>query len=204
MKKNILIALIIIFLVGFFWHFLPAQIKTQKHQISNLTWKKQAAVFYFYWYDRYTGLHFYNENGKDSFTDHPPQDQLSRYSYRDIAWHREQLKAMTKAKIDIVLPVYWGDEKCLFWSQTGLKQLVRAAKGLYRKGFSPPRIGMFFDTTSLQNQNKGKSPDLTKIRGKKLFYQMISDFYSLVPQNMWARVNRRPLIYLYSSSFVSN
>ncbi|MBN2246448.1 MAG: DUF5010 domain-containing protein, partial [Candidatus Aminicenantes bacterium] len=29
-------------------------------------------------------------------------------------------------------------------------------------------------------------------------------FYSLVPQNMWARVNRRPLIYLYSSSFVSN
>ncbi len=136
--------------------------------------------------------------------DHPPQDQLSRYSYRDTAWHREQLKAMMKAKIDIVLPVYWGDENCLFWSQTGLKRLVRAVKGLHQRGFSPPRIGMFFDTTSLQNQNKGKLPDLTKIRGKRLFYQMISDFYSLIPQDVWARVNNKPLIYLYSSSFVSN
>jgi hypothetical protein len=108
------------------------------------------------------------------------------------------------AKIDIILPVYWGNDGCLFWSQTGLKKLVRAMEGLSREGHDPPRIGMFFDTTSLQSQNRGKLPDLTKTRGRKLFYRMISDFYTLIPKKMWARVDNRPLIYLYSAAFVSN
>lgn len=201
-RSTVSVPRIILFVI--LWQFLPAQVKTPKHQILGPPWKKQAAVFYFYWYDSYSGLHFYNKNGKDSFTDHPPQNHMGSYSYRDIAWHREQLKAMMEAKIDIVLPVYWGNENCLFWSQTGLKKLVKAAQSLYRKDFFPPRIGMFFDTTSLQSQNKGKLPDLTKVTGKKLFYQMISDYYKLIPRKMWACVNKKPLIYLYSSAFVSN
>jgi len=177
---------------------------TSKEQIAAPVSEKQAAVFYFYWYDVFSGLHFYHNNGKDSFTDHPPPDLVDNYSYRDVSWHTSELTAMMDARIDIVLPVYWGNDGCLFWSQTGLKKLVKAVEKLSGEGHDPPRIGMFFDTTSLQSQNKGKLPDLTKTRGRKLFYRMISDFYTLIPKKMWARVDNRPLIYLYSSAFVSN
>ena len=203
MKKRLYIY--IIFPIFYFLLLLlPAEGNSSKDQISTSFPKKQAAVFYFYWYDIFSGLHFFDHNGKDSHTDHPPPDLVDNYSYRDVSWHTSELIAMMDAKIDIVLPVYWGNDGCLFWSQTGLKKLVRAVEGLSREGYNPPRIGMFFDTTSLQSQKRGKLPDLTKTRGRKLFYRMISDFYTLIPKKMWARIDNRPLIYLYSAAFVSN
>jgi len=195
---------IVLSLFYFLFLFFPAEGHSPKDQISTSFPKKQAAVFYFYWYDIFSGLHFFDQDGKDSHTDHPPQDLIDNYSYRDTAWHRSELKDIMEANIDIVLPVYWGNDGCLFWSQTGLKKLVRAMEVLFREGQNPPRIGMFFDTSSLQSQNRGKLPDLTKTRGRKLFYRMISDFYTLIPKKMWARIDNRPLIYLYSSAFVSN
>lgn len=203
MKKSSFVPIICSLLCILLGPFTAAE-NTSKEQITAPVSEKQAAVFYFYWYDVFSGLHFYDNNGKDSFTDHPPPVQIDNYSYRDISWHTSELKAMMEAKIDIVLPVYWGNDGCLFWSQSGLKKLVKAVEKLSGEGHDTPRIGMFFDTTSLQSQNKGKLPDLTKTRGRKLFYRMISDFYSLIPKKMWARVDNKPLIYLYSSTFVSN
>jgi len=57
---------------------------------------------------------------------------------------------MIDAGIDIVLPVYWGDSGNLTWSISGLKKLVEACQTLKSEGVNPPRIGMFYDTSSLQ------------------------------------------------------
>ena len=32
---------------------------------------------------------------------------------------------------------------------------------------------------------------------------MISDFFALVPNSLWASINGRPIVFLYSSEFIS-
>ncbi len=71
---------------------------------------KQVATFFFYWYDVHSGRHFRNPDGSDALTDHPPKDYLFNYSFTDLDWHRRELLDMIDAKIDIVLPVYWGTD----------------------------------------------------------------------------------------------
>lgn len=164
----------------------------------------KVATFFFYWYDVYSGFHFRYPDKSDALTDHPPKDYLFNYSFTDLDWHRRELLDMIAAKIDFVLPVYWGNERELFWSQTGLKNLVKAVQSLIKEKYHPPKVGMFYDTTALQYQNAGVPPDLTTLAGKKLFYGMISDFFKCVPKNLWAKINGRPIIYLYYSSYAAN
>jgi hypothetical protein len=164
---------------------------------------KQVAAYYFYWYNIYTGQHFVDPDGSDALTDHPPDAYRSNYSWSEVAWHRRELLDMMTAQIDIVLPVYWGSDQEKFWSVPGLQNLVAAEQQLIGEGRNPPRIGMFYDTTALKQQNGGVSPDLTTPAGKALFYGMISDFYHLVPSNLWALVEGHPLVWLYTSEYVS-
>ena len=116
---------------------------------------------------------------------------------------------MIQAGIDFLLPVYWGDSYALFWSIPGLDELVEASLQLESEGINPPRIGMFFDTTSLMLEhqargNAGERPNLTTDYGKDLFYGMIFDFYSRVPPRLWARIDGKALVWLYSSAWVSD
>ena len=164
---------------------------------------KQVAAYFFYWYNIYTGQHFVDPDGSDALTDHPPDAYLSNYSWSEVAWHRRELLDMMTAQIDIVLPVYWGSDQEKFWSVPGLQNLVAAEQQLIGEGRNPPRIGMFYDTTALKQQNGGVKPDLTTPAGKALFYDMISDFYHLVPSNLWALVEGHPLVWLYTSEYVS-
>jgi hypothetical protein len=100
--------------------------------------------------------------------------------------------------------VYWGDYTNTNWSQAGLTKLVEAEHQLISEGKTPPKIGMFYDTTALKIQNGGP-PDLTTLEGKQLFYKMIDDFYDLVPDHtLWARMDEKPIIYLYVSPYVSD
>ena len=91
---------------------------------------------------------------------------------------RDQLLDLMAAGVDVVLPIYWGDDSNLFWSQSGLRNLVTAEQALIGEGRTPPRIGMSYDTTALQYQNGHIPPDLTTSAGKSLFYGMIADFLS--------------------------
>ena len=111
---------------------------------------------------------------------------------------------MMTARIDIVLPVYWGNEQELYWSIPGLHNLVSATQELTDEGYTPPKIGMFFDTASLPGANGGVAPDLTTEGGKAIFYGMISDFFSEVPQSLWATINSKPIIFLWISEFASD
>ncbi len=162
-----------------------------------------VVAYYFYWYDIYTNLHFIDPDGSDALTDHPPDAYLSNYSYTEVSWHRRELLDMMAARIDVVLPVYWGNDDELFWSQTGLQKLVLAEQELIGEGYAPPKIGMFYDTTALRDQNGGVPPDITTPAGKALFYGMMADFFHLVPQSLWAMIDSRPIVFLYSAEFVS-
>ncbi len=164
---------------------------------------KLVATYYFYWYDIYTGGHFIAPDGSDFITNHPPDSYLDDYSYTEVSWHRRQLLDMMTAQIDIVLPVYFGSEVNFYWSKPGLTNLVTAMQDLITEGRTPPKIGMFFDTNALQEQNNNVPPDLTTLEGKALFYQMIFDFFELVPNSLWATLNDRPILFLYTSTFAS-
>jgi hypothetical protein len=163
---------------------------------------KLVAAYYFYWYNIYTGEHFIDPDGTDAITNHPPASYLANYSYTEVSWHRRELLDMMTAHIDMVLPVYFGNEENFFWSKPGLQNLVSATQTLIAEGHRPPKIGMFFDTNALLQQNNGIPPDLTTATGKAHFYNMIFDFFALVPNNLWAMIDDRPIVFLYSSSLV--
>jgi hypothetical protein len=168
---------------------------------------KRAAAYYFYWY-RYPDMHFFNPDGSDAMTDHPPDAYLvppPQYSFEDVGWHRRELLDLMEAGIEIVLPVYWGDDLNKVHSLPGLTRLVEAENQLISEGKSPPKIGMFYDTTALWLQNGNQPPDLTTNAGKQMFYGMIKDFFDRIPDHsMWARMDGKPIIYMYDSSWVSN
>ncbi len=89
---------------------------------------------------------------------------------------------------------------------SGLPPLVEAHTALEKEGLKPPAIGMFFDTSILQwnGSNADGSNyhvDLTTEFGRQWFYAAIRDFFSLIPSAKWARVEGRPIIFLYEAAF---
>jgi hypothetical protein len=199
MKK----AMIVLLLNVIFFGSLTPQFSLSA-QTSPTSLQKRAAAYYFYWY-QYPNMHFTDPDGSDALTDHPPDDYLispPSYSFADAGWHKRELLDLMDAGIEIILPVYWGDYTNTVWSKTGLTKLVDAENQLISEGKTPPKIGMFYDTTALKIQN-GTPPDLTTLAGKQLFFKMIDDFFDLIPDHtLWARMDGKPIIYLYVSPYV--
>jgi hypothetical protein len=166
--------------------------------------ERVVATYYFYWY-RYPGEHF------DELTLHFPRD--AGVSYESEAWHEKELEDMRAAEIDVCLPVYWGaldhyDKPDVAFSVSGLPALVAAADALERAGKRPPRIGMFYDTSTLRNDVRGVAPrdasaDLRTPEGRALFYGTIRDFFCQVPPRHWAEIDGSPLVVLYSAGFAA-
>jgi hypothetical protein len=163
-----------------------------------------VATYYFYWYDDESSEHFRNADGSDALTDHPADPK--GYSYRRAAWHRKQLDDMIDAGIDVALPVYWGcpaADAGEQFSNAGLPPLVAAAEELIAAGKKPPRIGMFYDTSTLQFNAAGRRADLSTADGRAWFYVTIRDFFSLVPPRLWATIDGRPIVFLYAAAFAA-
>ncbi len=165
---------------------------------------------YFYWYDVTTGAHIYDGDGSDALTDHPAT--MEGFSYRSVGWHEGELRDMVSAGVQVVLPVYWGEPSQRLldqpisaqpWSFSGLPPLVAAREALVREGLEPPRIGLFYDTSTLEYNVAGRKIDLTTTDGQQWFYETVRDFYSLIPPKHWAMVEGRPVVFLYSSSFAA-
>ncbi len=160
---------------------------------------------YFYWYDSETGAHFHNPGGSDALTTHPTRPE--GYSYKLPSWHKAQLEDMIAAGIDVVLPVYWGapsehnPRSHHHWSFEGLKAMVAAMEQLEREGKTPPRVGLFYDTSTLQHNSWGYHADLRTKQGKEWFAASIRDFFSLIPPKRWALIKGRPVVVLYSAGF---
>jgi hypothetical protein len=164
--------------------------------------ERVVATYYFYWY-RFPDQHF------DELGLHFPSER--EVSYESVAWHARQLEDMRAAGIDVCLPVYWGarehyEKPDVAFSVRGLPALVAAADELERAGKRPPRIGLFYDTSTLRNDVRGVEPgagraDLRAPEGRALFYGTIRDFFCQVPPRHWAEIEGQPLVVLYSAGF---
>ena len=199
-----LLAAIAFTLAGWAWQPTPAALGQVQETIPGDGQERQVAAYYFYWYNVDTGAHFVNEDGSDALTDHPPAEYLSSYSFQRVEWHVRELEEMTRAGIDIVLPVYWGDSiSKAAWSAEGLHRLVQAEQQMIAEGKTPPKIGLFYDTTALYVESQAVKPDLTTPEGKALFYRMIAEFFQVVPAELRATIDGRPVIVLYTAAWVA-
>jgi hypothetical protein len=161
-----------------------------------------VGTHFFYWYDDRSRAHFVNHDGSDALTDHPAQ--AAGYSYRSPAWWKRELCDVMAAEIDFILPVYWGCPGDYdSWSFAGLPPLVEAWEQLQREGRSPPRVGLFYDTSTLQHNPRNWHVDLTTETGKRWFYATIRDYFSCIPPKMWAAIEGRPIVVLYASAFAA-
>ena len=166
---------------------------------------RMVGTYYFYWYCDETKEHIVDGDGTDALTDHPPS--LEGFSYRSARWHKKQLLDMMAAGIDVALPVFWGapSEQAprteLHWSYDGLEKLVEARQALLDEGRQPPRIGLFYDTSTLQYNRWNQHVDLTTEYGQQWFYATIRDFFSMVQPRHWAMIEGKPIILLYAAAF---
>lgn len=166
---------------------------------------------YFYWYDVYSGEHIIQPDGRSALTTRLPEGMLADLSYKSLRWHQYQLADMIEGFIDFLMPVYWGTPGDYeSWSVVGLKKLMEAHARVSESlkdnvlGYRAPRIGMFYDTSTLKWNPRSKDPiDLTTDAGKEWFYVCIRDFWSLVPPCAWARVDGKPIVFLYGASFAA-
>src|SRR5439155_21198001 len=79
--------------------------------------------------------------------------------------------------------------------------LVAARSAQLTAGKPPPRIGLFYDTSTLRYNSWGEHIDLTTDRGREWFYESIRDFFSLIPPRQWAMINGQLVVFLYSAAF---
>lgn len=163
-----------------------------------------VGTYYFFWYNHATGEHFRNDDGSDALVDHPLAP--TTVSYLDPAWHRKELLDLMDAGIDVILPVYWGappDRVTHFpWHHNGLPPLVAAADALLAEGKTPPRIGLFYDTSSLSPGGNlaQRHVDVSTADGRAWLYVTLRDYYSLIPPRLWATIDGRPLVFLYAAT----
>ena len=185
--------------------FFPLQAKDHRGTDSFNSGQPVVGTTYFYWYDIDTKFHIVDSDGSDALTTHPAD--MESISYKRPDWYKQQLTDMIEAGIDFLLPVYWGvPGKYEGWSFVGLPPLVGAHSQLQEEGFEPPAIGLFYDTSILKwnrfvKDGQNYHVDLTTDFGKDWFYTAIRDFFSLIPPAKWARVDGKPIVFLYSSTF---
>ncbi len=160
---------------------------------------------YFYWYDIESESHIIDRDGTDALTTHPAD--MNDVSYKRTSWHKTQLEDMVAAGVDFLMPVYWGvPGEYDAWSFTGLPPLVRAHDELQSQGVDAPAVGMFYDTSILRHNGfiqdgKRYHVDLTTEFGKEWFYTPVRDFFSLIPPDKWARIDGRPIVFMYAAAF---
>jgi len=184
---------------GPFVHPTPQELARTKSFPAD---KPIVGTYYFYWYDVRSGDHIFNEDGSDALVDHPPT--MEDFSYRSVRWHEKQLRDMLAAGIDFLLPVYWGaPDGSNSWSNEGLGPLVKAWEKLALEGLHPPRIALFYDTSTLQYNRSATHVDLSTEEGKRWFYATVRDFYSQIPPKAWFAIEGRPVVWLYSAAFAA-
>jgi hypothetical protein len=180
----------------------PVSAEQLKEVVSYRGDEPIVGTHFFYWYDDQSKAHFVDYDGTDALTDHPAQSE--GYSYRSAAWWKRELRDVMAAKIDFILPVYWGcPDDYDSWSFAGLPPLVRAWEELVREGKQPPRVGLFYDTSTLRHNPRGWHVDLSTDAGKRWFYATIRDFFALIPPKMWAAIDKRPIVVLYAPGFAA-
>jgi len=190
----------------------PLGIHSNKSSRSNVAHsftssEKIVMTHFFYWYNIQTGEHITNNDGSDSLTTHPssyPTFTNPIFSYTNVAWYEKELKDMIAAGIDVMLPVYWGfpnnEHVKNKWSNAIFVPLEQAMKNLEAEGLTPPKVGMFLDTSVFQH-NPQKYLDLRTKDDGAIAGLIAADFFSQLPVNRWAMIDNQPIVVTYGSTF---
>lgn len=156
---------------------------------SSSSSERLVATYFYYWYDLPSGPH------SEPLTDHPAEPAAS---YLDVDWFKKQFADMNDAGIDVALASYWG--KFEPSSNVGLGKMVDAYDAMVAEGESPPKVGMFLDTGAIARLDL-QYRDLTQVENQRIFYSLIRGYYSDVPERVWAKVDGRPIIWLWAAYF---
>ncbi len=148
-------------------------------------------TYYFYWYNYATGMGFSAPNCTSANILHPVNE--TGVSYLDPNWDVREFEDMIEAGIDVFLPDYWGNSS---WSIAGLPVMQTALDYLHSSNYNAanirnvtnpiPKVGLFFDTTSMENEfhsydsqgNMITTADLTNAKCLEWFYGYIRDFFA--------------------------
>jgi hypothetical protein len=171
--------------------------------------ERVAATVYYYWYD-WPDEHFPQSRiGGEAHLHRLPNQE--KVSYKDPAWHKGEFAQMAACDIDVVLPAYYGawgayDFEVMGFARAGLPPIVQALDELLRDGGRAPKVGLFYDTTTLVNSARGVEPadgkaDLTAPAGKQLFCGTVVDYFRAIPERHWARFHGGVLVVLYVSTY---
>jgi hypothetical protein len=170
--------------------------------------QKVVGTHYFYWY-RWQDQHFWDDG---AWTDDGQQDHFVRphtVSFDSPAWHEQQLRDVMAAGTDFIVPVYWGApdhylSEPIAFSVLGLPPMVEALDRIAASGAKPPRVGLFYDTSTLLTGVRGLAEpgevlDLTTDHGKDVLYRTVRDFFIMIPPRHWATIDGRPIVVLYGT-----
>jgi len=171
-----------------------------------------VATHYFYWY-HWPTEHF-DEPGAPGREGHCRHfAEPASVSYRSVGWHAQNFAAMSGCGIDVALPVYWGapdayERPDLAFARAGLQPMADALDQLAAAHSPGPKLGLFYDTSTLANDVRGALPahgrtDLTTDAGRDLFCRTVTEYFAAVPQRHWARHRGGVLVVLYDSHFAA-
>jgi hypothetical protein len=135
-----------------------------------------------------------------------PYEDGTWYSYDNPGWWLREVKDMTRARLDYVLPVCWGDK--VHFSTSKLARLVDAI----RAANSPLKVGLYDDTAGQDAEYKMAHPGAAKVPLARdtwpLFFQKWKSFFTVIPMDLWATHNGepverggRPLILTFTPQF---
>ncbi|MBI5005163.1 MAG: DUF5010 domain-containing protein [Candidatus Lloydbacteria bacterium] len=159
---------------------------------------------FFFWFNAVTGEAMTN-NGIDRLTHHPVSLTSPPYSFASKDWWEKELKDVNTAGIDVILPVYWGFPdpagRSNDWSYGGITTMVAALRDMDARGEQHPKVGMFYDTSTLGWNSLNRQLDLRTDRDRDYFYRTIRDYFSMVPPQYRAMIDGKPVIVLYEPTF---
>lgn len=171
------------------------------------SYEKVSMAPFFYWYDMITSAHLIGAGGGDALTTHPASFTNPDFSMMSLDWWKKELRDMSAAGVDIILPVYWGFADAghteNWWSNGGLTFLVQALRELEAEGVTVPKVGMFYDTSTLENNPLRRKLNLSDAADRLYAWGSIRDFWSLIPPQYWAQIDGKPIIVLYTSFFAA-
>ncbi len=146
-------------------------------------------TYFYYWYDLPDGSH------SGGLTDRPAEPDAS---YENPEWFKKQFRDMREAGIDVALAAYWGPAEPS--SDIGLANMAQAADEMRGEGEEPPLIGLFLDT-GLIGQWPLPERDLTEEANQVRFYDLVRNFYNILPRHQWALIDGRPPVWLWGAFF---
>jgi hypothetical protein len=129
-------------------------------------------------------------DGSSALAVHPTVGVGPWFGYGHAMWHRDNLSALRRAGLDIVLPVFRADSASLAgYAEAGLDTMAQALIELRGEKLDYPLVAMYLDTGSFGDG--GRALDVGAEAGKARFYDAVRRFFRRIPPEFRAQAQTR-------------